>query len=50
MYFRIKKDSESHINIKGNIIEGTYDTSKKSTMMLSVPYEKAWSAYVDGQK
>lgn len=46
----LKKDSESHINIKGNVIKGTYATSQKSTMMLSIPYEKAWSAYVDGQK
>lgn len=46
----LKKNSKSHINIKKNVIEGTYSTSEKSTMMLSIPYEGAWSAYVDGQK
>ena len=50
MYLIIKKAFLKSYKYKGNVIEGTYATSQKSTMMLSIPYEKAWSAYVDGQK
>ena len=31
-------------------IEGTIDVKEDGTMMTSIPYEKGWKAYVDGEK
>ena len=46
----LKAGSESSLNIDGNVIEGIYSTSEDSMVMLTIPYEDAWKAYVDGEE
>ena len=47
---KLQNGSESHLTVKGNICEGTYTTSQNTKVFLSIPYEKSWTAYVDGEK
>lgn len=34
----------------GNVVEGTINASKNGLFYTSIPYEKGWSAYVDGKE
>lgn len=40
----------SQLSVQGNKIAGSYTTDKDSMVFLSIPYEDAWEAYIDGEK
>lgn len=44
------KSSLSNIKRFNNYIQGDITLDKKEIMVLSIPYGKGWSAYVDGEK
>ena len=35
---------------KDTLVEGTVNTPTDGTLMVSIPYEDGWHAYVDGEK
>lgn len=37
-------------SFEDSVIEGTINAKKDGIMLLSMPYEKGWSVYVDGEK
>lgn len=39
-----------NVNIDSNIITGNISVDKEKLLVLSIPYQKGWSAYVDGEK
>ena len=48
-----EKASKSFFNIKkfqDTYVEGTIDVSESGQMLTTIPYDKGWSAYVDGKK
>lgn len=48
--FRNNRDVFIIENVTGNSIKGTIDVSKESTLMMTIPYEKGWTIYLDGKK
>lgn len=45
-----KEEAPSDLLIKGNRITCTADFSKTRELVLSIPYSKGWTLYVDGEK
>lgn len=43
-------NSLENISIDGNTITGTVSADEPKLLVLSIPYQKGWSAYVDGKK
>lgn len=46
----LKRNQLTNIKISGNKIEGDIKVDKKSTLFMSIPYDKGWNIYVDGKK
>lgn len=47
---KLKQNQLDDVVVKGNKVSGTINVDKKSTLFLSIPYEKGWNVYVDGKK
>ena len=48
--FKNNTDELEIIKNTGNYIKGKIDVKKDSTLMLTIPYEKGWTIYVDNKK
>ena len=46
----LKQNQLTNIKINGNKIDGDIKVDKKSTLFMSIPYDKGWNIYVDGKK
>jgi len=46
----LKENQLQNIKIDKNKISGTIELDKKGMLMISIPYEKGWTVYVDGKK
>ena len=46
---RLSKGNSS-LNVDKNVISGTYATDDDALVMLAIPYEKNWKAYIDGEQ
>lgn len=46
----LKKDSWTDVHFGVNRVSGTVDFSADKLLLISIPYGKGWSAYVDGKK
>lgn len=46
----IKTDCSSTLNVQGNKISGSYTTQEDALVMVSLPYEESWEAWIDGEK
>lgn len=46
----LKENSLENVSIDGNTITGSISTDKEKLLVLSIPYQKGWTAYVDGEK
>lgn len=44
-----KEDVLSNVSMEGNKIKGNCDVSENKILVLSLPYERGWSATVDGK-
>ena len=45
-----KAASLENVTEEMNSVSGTIDTEKDQLLVLSIPYQNGWSAYVDGEK
>lgn len=50
VYKELSSGCETNLNIHGGNISGYYKTDEDSLVMLTVPYDIGWRAYVDGEK
>ncbi len=48
--FKNNTDELEIIKNTGNYIKGKIDVKEDSTLMLTIPYEKGWSIYIDNKK
>lgn len=46
----LKKDAWTDVNFGTNRVSGTVDFSADKLLLISIPYAKGWSAFVDGRK
>lgn len=46
----LSENALENIEISSNVITGNISADKKKFLVLSIPYQKGWTAYVDGQK
>ena len=46
----LKKDSWTDVHFGINQVSGTVDFSADKLLLISIPYSKGWSAYIDGKK
>lgn len=46
----LKEDVLENVNISANSITGDISLNEKKLLVLSMPYQKGWTAYVDGKK
>lgn len=46
----LKENSLENVTIDGNTITGTISADKEKLLVLSIPYQKGWTAYLDGEK
>lgn len=46
----LTKDSLENISVEKNTIHGTISAEQDKMLTFSVPYQKGWTAYVDGEK
>ncbi|MBR4159290.1 MAG: YfhO family protein [Spirochaetia bacterium] len=46
----LKKDAWTDVHFGINRVSGTVDFSADKLLLISIPYAKGWSAFVDGQK
>ena len=49
-YEKVSKDVMTTTHLSGNSMDGTINVSDDGLFYTSVPYEKGWTAYVDGKK
>ena len=47
---KLRAEPLENVDISANRIAGTVDLSEDKVLCLTVPYEKGWSAFVDGQQ
>lgn len=46
----LTKDALEDVEINANTITGKVSTDKEKLLVLSIPYQKGWTAYIDGKK
>ena len=46
----LKEDSLENISVEKNMIHGTISAKQDKVLTFSIPYQKGWTAYVDGEK
>lgn len=46
----LKEDVLSDVTMKDNEINGTINLDKEKLLVLTIPYSKGWTAYVDGKE
>ena len=46
----LKEDTLENVQIGDNRVSGTISLDQSKLLVLSIPYQKGWSAYVDGEK
>ena len=46
----LKAESLTHVRQKGNELSGDITLSKNKVLVISLPYQSGWTAYVDGKK
>lgn len=46
----LAKNSLENVKIDSNVITGNISVDKDKLLVLSIPYQKGWTAYVDGKK
>lgn len=47
-YSALTSGYENNLNIRKNVVSGTYTTENDSTVMVTLPYTEGWTLYVDG--
>ena len=47
---KLKQDAWTDVHFGVNRASGTVDLSSDKLLLISIPYAKGWSAFVDGQK
>lgn len=47
---RLTEDVLENVDISSNTITGSISVDKEKLLVLSIPYQKGWTAYIDGQK
>ena len=47
---KLKRKQMTNINVKNNTLKGEINLNKDGLMFLSIPYDKGWHIYVDGEK
>ena len=47
---KLRAEPMENIKIETNRIAGTVDLSKEKVLCLAIPFDKGWTAYVDGEK
>ncbi len=50
VYNKLSTGYKTDLNIDGNVVSGTYETDKDSTVMISLPYVEGWKVLVDGKE
>lgn len=46
----LREESLTDVSINGNKVNGSINVSDDKYLLISIPYSKGWSAYVDGEK
>lgn len=44
----LSQNQMEDVTVSGNTVTGNIDTDRSGTLLLTVPYDKGWSIYVDG--
>ena len=47
---KLTEDILEHVNIGTNRITGDISVEQEKILVLSIPYQKGWTAYIDGEK
>lgn len=45
---RLLKEKEVRVHTKGNTIQASYQTDKESSLLFTIPYDKGWTAKLNG--
>lgn len=47
---RLTENALENVDISSNTITGNISVDREKLLVLSIPYQKGWTAYIDGKK